>query len=277
MKWRVSTIVMLGIALIPAVSSAKQFGPAHPHIDGKYSVDVGVYFPEREFKVAVNGQVPDVDREIDFEQNLGISSSDETMAINFGWRFRDNWLLSTQYFSSDNTSTAILSEDVEWADDVFIQGSSVLAGQEFSIIRAFVAYEFRNDGNQVFGIGGGLHRLEIGASIAGDIITPTGNVTGVRAVDADGILPNIGAWYIYSLTERLALSARLDWIGASIDEYDGRLVNASVGANYQFFEHFGVGLSYNHLELDFGITKSDWRGTATTTYEGAFIHLSAYW
>ena len=63
----------------------------------------------------------------------------------------------------------------------------------------------------------------------------------------------------------------------SIGEYDGRLINASFGINYQAFEHAGIGLSYNVFDLDVGINKASWRGAAEITYEGLYASLSFYW
>ena len=90
-------------------------------------------------------------------------------------------------------------------------------------------------------------------------------------------LPNIGAWYTYSISPNWAFKGRLDWFGASIDDYDGELINASAGLNYQVLKNFGLGIHYNHFNLDVGIQKPDWRGEIRTTYEGIFASASFYW
>ena len=87
----------------------------------------------------------------------------------------------------------------------------------------------------------------------------------------------MGVWYMYSISPKWALVTRFDWLDVSFDIYDGRLVNASFGLNYQAFEHAGFGVNYNVFNLDVGIDKSDWRGNADISYEGVFAHLSFFW
>ena len=73
------------------------------------------------------------------------------------------------------------------------------------------------------------------------------------------------------------MMTRLDWLSASIDKYDGQIINASVGVNFAMTRHFGIGLSYNYFELDIGIKDAHWRGDAEIRINGPFVYLSATW
>ena len=90
-------------------------------------------------------------------------------------------------------------------------------------------------------------------------------------------MPNVGVWYRYSLSPKWALRTRFDYLSVDIGDYNGSLVNGSLGFNYRLFENFGVGLSYNIFELDLGITRTDWRGEVKSRYEGLYVSASAYW
>jgi hypothetical protein len=90
-------------------------------------------------------------------------------------------------------------------------------------------------------------------------------------------LPNIGAWYKYSISRRWALRARLDLLSANVGNYDGLMLNSAVGVNFKPFEHFGIGLNYNYFKLDVGIDKSDWRGDIETVYDGIYVYVSYYY
>jgi hypothetical protein len=127
-------------------------------------------------------------------------------------------------------------------------------------------------------LGLGIHWLEISASIEGNAVV-NGVPAGFRreSVSAKAPLPNIGAWYTYSISPKWAFRARLDWLSAKVGEYDGTLINAAAGLNYQIFEHAGFGLSYNLFDLDLNINKRGWHGNVNTSYEGAFVHMSFYW
>ena len=252
----------------------------HPWLTDKFSVDFGVYFPDREVEIGVDGSlaIDSEDRDIDFDENFGLRKSDDLFALNFGWRFGEKWELGAQYFESDGQRQAVLQEDVEWGDFVFGEGTGVAAGLDFTLIRTFFGRNFDSADYHDFGVGIGLHYLEIGAFIEGNA-TVNGQPAGFRreAAKAAAPLPNIGAWYVRSLSDRWALRARLDWLSADVGDYDGTLINAAVGVNFKLFEHVGLGLSYNLFQLDVGVDDDGWRGEVKTTYEGLFAHASVYW
>jgi len=66
--------------------------------------------------------------------------------------------------------------------------------------------------------------------------------TTLAAVQASAPLPNIGGWYRYAFSPKWHLSARLDWLSASVD-----------------------------------VEKQYWRGAVDLTYQGPFISLTGNW
>ena len=261
-----------------ALLHAEEQGDVHPYLTQKFILDTGVYFPDRTVKISVDGPVVGPNEQIDFQSEFGLDKSDTTFSLNFGWRFGKKWELGAQYFESSGERGAALDEDIEWNDVVFEQGTSIVAGQEFRLIRVFFGRNFDTSERYNFGVGVGVHWLELGAFIEGNIIIGGGgNAFRRESVSAEGPLPNIGAWYAHSISPKWAFKARIDWMSASVGDYDGKLINASVGVNYQMFEHFGAGLSYNIFDLDVVINKSGWRGRAETRYEGPYAYVSFYW
>lgn len=142
----------------------------------------------------------------------------------------------------------------------------------------FFARRFASSENDEFGVGAGFHWLEISAFIEGNVIINGGaNQFRRESVSAEAPLPNIGVWYMPSFSPKWAFKSRLDWFGADIGDYDGTLINASVGLNYQVFEHVGIGLDYNYVDLDIGVDKSGWRGEFNTNYSGPYAYFSFFW
>ena len=265
-------------SMLAAPIQAQESSNVHPYLTNEYTVDMGVLLSDRTLKIRVNGTVPGANRDVDFESRLRSERNDETFVLYLGWRFGEKWALFGQYFDSGVNSGAVLMEDVEWKDTVFAAGTSVVAGQDFRLFRVFFGRAFDTSDRHDFGVGAGIHWLEIDAFIEGNVILGGGGVSFRReAVSASGPLPNIGVWYQYSLSPRWALRSRLDWLEASIGDYDGKIINASFGLNYQTSDHFGIGLNYSLVELDVDVTKSDWRGEAIITYDGPNAHLSFYW
>lgn len=277
------SIIVLFFVLIGFVGGmqsvyADEPSDVHPYLSATFFIDTGVYFPERSIAIRVDGSINPMTPYIDFQQEFGMSKTDDTGALNAGWRFGKKWQLGLQYFSFSDAKAAVLEQDVEWRDVIYAQGSSVSVGKDFELTRVFFARRFESREHHEFGVGAGLHWISIGAFIEGNAII-AGGANGFRreSVSVSAPLPNIGGWYTHSISPKWALKARLDWLSASIGEYGGRMINASFGVNYQAFRYAGIGLSYNIFDLNVEVKKSSWRGAVNLKYEGLYGYLSFYW
>lgn len=274
------------IALLPGLTAmvatatvnANEEADASPYLSKRFFASAGIFFPDRELKFRIDGSLPAVRSTVDFSERFNLKGSDETGSYEIGWRFREDWMLRGQYFNVENSSTATLTEDIQWGDYTFNAGTSVGAGSDVSVIRAFFGKTYRRQGDYEFGIGGGLHVLDIGASIRGNAFI-NGMDAGFRSesVNVSGPLPNIGAWYVRSLSQSWAFTVRADWMSAKVGDYSGRIINAGVGVNYALTEHFGVGVNYNFFDLNLGVRDSGWKGRANVRYDGIYVFLSGYW
>lgn len=268
-------IVMLAMAM-PLTAYAQSSDDLHPFLERGFWIDVGMFFPDRELNVRVNGSLVGINDPIDFDERFGLEDTDETFAGELAWRYTEKWIFLAQYFKSSGTSQAVLEEDIEWEDVVFQSGTNATAGSEFSLTRFFFGYTLTSDPRTDAGVGLGFHWLNVGAFMEGTAIV-NGQVASTReSVSFDGPLPNLGFWYAYSLTPNLAFRTRFDWLSANIDDYSGQMLNLSAGLNLQVFENFGLGLNYNYFELDGRVKESDWRGQVETIYNGAFVFASIF-
>ena len=271
----------LGVCMLcfaaPRLTIAAESDDLHPFLERGFSLDLGVFFPDRKLDLRVNGTIADINDEIDFDEGIRLGNADETFAAELSWRFRGKWSIIGQYFKSTDSVGAVLEEDIEWGDVVFGAGSNATAGTNFSLTRIFFGRQLNTSKSHEFGIGGGLHWLEMGSFIEGEILINGTPTASRRSVSEGAPLPNIGAWYKYSISPRWALRTRLDLLSADVGDYEGLLVNVALGVNFQAFEHFGFGLNYNYFELDISINKSNWRGNIETIYDGVYVYASFYY
>lgn len=251
----------------------------HSVLSDNFILSVGAFRSSNSFDIEA-GTVGDPGDRIDFGDNLGVSDHSTLVNVQLRWRFGSSrkWSLSGQYFSNNATGNAVLEEDYTWDDLTFIEGSYAESGVKFEIARVFLGYSFVKNEQNDFGIGFGIHNLDLSAYIEGEIRINDGT-TGVRRADAGAsqILPNIGAWYAFSPAKRWLLHARVDWISASINDYDGTMWNVSGGINFQAWRHVGFDLSWQYFDLDVTATKSDWTGNAKLTYNGPVLGMTLTW
>jgi hypothetical protein len=259
---------------------AQDAAEQHPFLASKFAVSVGIFYPDRNIRLRANGSIeldPEPEELVDFGEEFGISESDSTFSAEFAWRYTERWAFRMQYFDSTGVNTAVLDEDIEWEDFVFLEGTRASAGTEFEMTRFFWGYSLHQRPLQEFGIGGGFHWLHISGFIEGTVETPDGPSSAREGASVDAPLPNIGLWYVRALSPRWAFRTRLDYFNADIYPYDGRFVNANAGLNFRVNDWFDIGATYNYIELDVGVDGSNWRGEIKTRYDGLYVYVGASW
>ena len=276
-KCVLTLLALVSLALVSGTLHAQnQDDDYHPILSDKFNLALGVYYPQKDLKLRVDGTVQLAD--IDFGGALDLDESEATANLSFRWRFGEKWSMFGQYWSIGSSRTAELDEDISWEDVVFNKGSFVKGGFDLDIARLFFGRNFFTRPGQEFGAGIGAHWMELEAYLQGQVLTSIGDSEFYRGSVSAGIpLPNIGAWYLYSWSPNWVFSARLDWLGASLGDYSGDMWNGNLGVNWQFSRHVGVGLYYQSFVIDVDVDKSDWHGRVKVSQRGPLLAFTANW
>jgi len=250
----------------------------HPLMNDKYWVNVGMLFAARDLEIAADGAVGPKMLDLDFESSVGLDDTPDLFTTEIGWQFSEDWGLSLQFFRSERSVSETLQKTIEWEDLTFEAGIELAAAAKFSVTRLFFSRRFRDGGRHSLRLGAGIHLLEIGAIIGGQAtLDDMTKEYRTSSKSASFPVPNIGAGYRYSPSERFLLSARVDWFGASIGGFSGEVWNGTAGINFRVTEHFGIGLNYQLFEINGRIRETYWRGSLRTRLTGPNLHITAHW
>ncbi|MDX2419238.1 MAG: hypothetical protein QNK19_17400 [Xanthomonadales bacterium] len=265
-------------AMSPSMLMAQDYD-YHPVLSDNFTASLGFMRSSNAFKLEsdVTGELGD---NIDFDDALDVSDHSTFFNGQLRWKFGSErkWSIAGQYFSNSANGDAVLEEDIEWDGLTFREGTFVESEVKLAVTRVFIGRSFfKNDQND-FGLGIGIHNLDISAYVEGEAII-NDESTGVQReeVDANQPLPNIGGWYNYSPAKNWLLHARVDWISANIGDYDGSLWNASAGVGYQAWRNVGFDLSWQWFGLDLKVDSDDWRGRTKMTYSGPVLAVNFSW
>lgn len=266
------------LAMSPSMLMAQDYD-YHPVLSDNFTASLGLMRSSNAFKLEsdVTGELGD---DIDFDDALDVSDHSTFFNGQLRWKFGSErkWSIAGQYFSNSAKGDAVLTEDIEWDGLGFREGTFVESEVKIAVTRVFVGRSFfKNDQND-FGLGIGIHNLDISAYVEGEAIIDDES-TGVQRgeVDANQPLPNIGGWYNYSPAKNWLLHARVDWISANIGDYDGSLWNVSGGVGYQAWRNVGFDLSWQWFGLDLKVDSDDWRGRTKMTYSGPVLAVNFSW
>jgi hypothetical protein len=251
----------------------------HPYLSDNFTVSLGAMRSNNSFKMR-SDLGDDIGDEIDFVDSLDVSDHSTLFNGQLKWKVGSSrkWSVAAQYFSNNAKGSTVLTEDEEWDGLTWREGSFVNSGVKMTISRLFVGRSlFRNERND-FGIGAGIHNLKIKAFIEGEVLIDDETTEFQEGDVAESqILPNIGAWYGFSPARKWLLHARVDWIGASIGDYDGHMWNTNIGVNYQAFDHVGFDLSWQYFNLNVKVDSDDWTGGADMSYSGPVLAITGNW
>ena len=193
--YRAAIVICLLSLAGSRLTLAEESDNLHPYLQRGFSIDLGVFYPDRKLDLSVNGSIAGINEEIDFDESFKLKKADNVFAAEVSWQFRGKWSVLGQYFESSGSTGVVLEEDIEWGNVVFGAGSFAAAGSSFSLTRFFFGRKLNTRESHDFGIGGGIHWLHISAFIEGEILV-NGNPAGARrSVSVEAPLPNIGVWY----------------------------------------------------------------------------------
>ncbi len=272
MKIILPIFLALGLLVVP-LQSWSQESEIHPILSNKFYVEAGIFIPQKDIKFGANGDIND---EIDFGQTFDFNDNELTPFFNAEWRWNKKWRLTGEYFAVNNAARVTLKEDIVLEDITFEEGTFVRGGVEFALFRVFVGRTISSGPKHSLGAGLGVHMLNIGAFLEGEVKTDQGDQE-FRSPRTSFLipLPNIGAWYHWAPTPKWALVARLDWFGITIDKYSGGLWNIAPGMKYQIHKNFGVGLDYRFFFLNARVSDEIWQGEFDMDFAGPLLTLHA--
>ena len=252
----------------------------HPLLSDSFVVGAGWYFPNRDIKFGIEGNISAEDIEdledIDFDETLGLKSGDNTFNFSFMWRFSGNklWSVRGEYFKVGTTRNVTLDEEIEWEDITYPVGGEAEVSFGVSLYRVFFGRAISTGQKHELGGGLGIHGLNVKASVAGEgFVGDTSAGFNRSEVSAFLPLPNIGFWYIWAPTDRWAFTASVDWFGIKIDSISGGLWNISPGVTYQIIPNLGVNLNYEFMNFNANIDQTDFRGSFDLTFSGPSLRV----
>lgn len=257
---------------IPSYLSAQEEEKKHPILSDKFYLEAGVFVPQKNLNFGASGDIEDGD--IDFDETFNFNDNEATFFFNGEWRWNKKWRLTGEYFAVNNAARVELDRDIVLENITFEEGTFVRGGVEFALFRVFVGRTISSGPKHSLGAGLGVHTLNIGAFIEGEVRTDQGDKE-FRAPRVSFVipLPNIGGWYHWAPTPKWAFVARVDWFGISIDKYSGGLWNIAPGVKYQIIENLGLGVDYRFFFLNARVNDTIWDGKMDMNFAGPLLTI----
>jgi len=188
---------------------------------------------------------------IDLEDDLGLESSTNVARLGgyvwLGKRHR----LDGAYFNLNRESTFPIKETIDFGDRTWVIDTVINTESKLSIYKADYTYAVLVKDRGWFGLTGGLY-------IANTSLTLSQQTLGQReSEDVTAPLPVFGLRGDYAFNDHITLRGAAQWFGYDSTDFEGRLTDLYVGADYGFGKRMAVGLAYNKVSMNLGAIEDN--------------------
>jgi len=241
------------------------FAFAESGVDDRFSISLAAFVTDRSTDTRLDSDVLGKGTVIDFEDDLGLDSSDSVFRIDGHYRFSQKHRLNFSVFDLSRDSSATILRDIQYGGKIFPIDTVVNTSFDLNIYKLTYTYSFMQRDSGYLGVTLGIH---IGDSEIGLDQEGLGQFE-VSSITAP--LPVIGLRGEYEFTDRLTLGASGELFAFEFDDVDGLLVDLYIGIDYQIIDHIALGLGFNSVHFDVDATKSNFSGSLDWQYTGALL------
>ncbi len=182
--------------------------------------------------------------------SLGVEEDDLNYFLEYRWRFSPKWALILATSKFDGTGVSSVRESFEFDDITFDAGADVRGTLGVDVYLADVLYRVHRTERSEFMIGGGVHALDMAASLQArafvndeEATLDRGNATLLAPV------PNLRFSYLYA-TPHWGLTMIGGWLSANVDDYSGDFFYGHLRGHYRFADNWAASLGYQYTDVD---------------------------
>ena len=201
------------------------------------------------------------------EDDLGLADRGEFADIEAEVRIRERHFVRFNYFRLDRAATTTITREIQFGNDTFEPGDEVETTLDLREFTATYAYRFvRKPRFELYG-SFGLHLTEF---VAEGRVRARGLREDEREVAP---LPALGLGAEVAFTNRIFMSAFVDYLQANVNDFEGEILDARITALYRFTRNLSAGLGYFLLERKVDSFDPDDSGHFRLTDSGAELFL----
>jgi len=230
--------------------------PVQAEFDEIYRLDIGGNIVDFDSKISINSRDGSIDKEIDFEDDIGFDSQLRLGVVKGTWRMADRHRLSLLYTQIKRASDVTSSNDIEVDGAIIRAGAYVGASVKTHVFDIEYLYSYYKRPDLELGVSAGIYWMnsltEITAS--GEVRLEGGDQDVLRS-DFESYqrlvapLPLLGLSASYEIKPQWLAHAYARYLDVAINDIDGRILSLIVKTEYFFTEHVALGASYASFDV----------------------------
>jgi hypothetical protein len=265
---RITALRYLGCALLPIfLIAAPTLANAETTGGEKASLSLSVFLTHRDSSTRLDASAGDPGTDVDLENDLGLNRSDSVFRVDAFYKFNEAHRIDVSWFDLSRSSSKQIERDIEWNGTLYPIDTAVNSQFDLDIYKVAYTWSFWRKDRNYLGATGGLYIADTGTSLSADSI-------GAREVtSATAPLPVIGLRGQYFFTQKWSVRASGEFFLYQSGDWDGDLADLYLGVDYEFSDRIAVGIGFNSVTFDLGVSKQNFTGQLDWGYSGGLVFL----
>jgi hypothetical protein len=262
----VTLMLSVSVLLLLCTQPARAEEAQPPELPDRFMIRGGYLFVfGASTEIQLNGQ-SGFGSTIDYDRTLGGKTDYNGFRIDGAYRLNDRHSFGLSYYRVLRDSNRTISDDLTVKDITIAAGASVNSSLNFDLWRFIYNYSFyRNDKVEV-GVSPSLYMARMKFNISGTLTcsSTVGNCTGQPTSTGSTSealtvpLPSLGGYVNYHITPKLSSNIRFDWFYLKVgNSFTGSMFEFYAGLEYRLFTHFAMGASYDRLQVNADVNRSN--------------------
>jgi hypothetical protein len=209
---------------------------------------------------------------IGLESLFGVENQVTTVRLDGWYRFGKKNRIAWTYWASSREGLSTYDGDtIEIGEIVIEPGDTVAVNDDSRLFAVSWTYSFLNTEKYEAWLGAGLNFTTIDTAIDVNI----GELVGQAEEKAKGTIPvptiNFGGRWNFSKRVRMLFFSQL--FGLKYGDYEGKLNNTRILAEWDITKHFGIGGGFERFAFEVDAEGENFRGSLDTSYTGLVLYL----
>lgn len=238
----------------------------------KFRVSAGFFVPvtNTDLTVGIKGGTPGTP--INFQKDLGYSTTQLTFLADFQWRISRKSRLSFSYYNIPRSSTHKLDKDITFKDSTYHVNSTVSTFFNTAIYQINYGYAIISKPDFEVGVMIGTHL--VGGKTGISAVGSGGELTRSTDFGFTAPLPDLGVWGGYTFSDRFAVNLDIDYLSLTINNITGSIFAYDLLFMYRIYDKLDIGVGYQGLNFKVDATKNGFEGDFKWGYNGPGLTVS---
>jgi hypothetical protein len=267
---RQSIVKLLTVPVALFALGAADVGRAADPSWDRFRITVGAFRPSINSNVRLDSSALLAGTPVDLEENLGLEDSSTLLSVEAIWRVTKRFSVEGSYFELGRSGSGTLTQPVDFGNQTFALNADVDTTLNTDIASLALQYSFWHGEKLDLAASVGAYLMRIEASM---VSTTPANIS--ESLSGDAPLPLLGLRAAYQFTSWMSLDLKARYFAANISDVDGSMTNLLAGLQFNPFEHLGIGLGYEHFEIDITSENQELPGKFLIEYSGPKLYMTA--